>query len=424
MGFLKNTFEKRSFENRTWNEFLEDTKIEEVDRLKDSTYITCVSFIADNISKLRLEVLEKTARGEKLPTEHKWNFALNIRSNNCMTPTEAIRTLITLGEVDGISALYIDKKRKQLIPVKINSMIVDNVGLVDSAKNNPIMYTISSFGAVKECLDRDLVIYKGSGLTLDGAHNKSVSSLLGSTIGSLTKGNNYVLKSYEKGLTGKIVLQLTSDIKDRTELAKIQNKFATLYNAESKILALPAGYQMQNLATTLKDSDFSEIRKLSKREICSAFHLPSSIIGDYEGINGSNSEQIHLQIYADCLQPKLKGLQEELSYKLLTAEELNKFCIEFDESDIYKLDMKTRVDILTGLKDKSILTTDDIRIDLGYKALDSKYSAELTYTSGYLPESVAEKYYTAQYVKVTGETEDNPEENDMKGGEDSGNKEN
>lgn len=370
--------------------------------LNEASYLTVLEYISKSIAKLKLEVLDvDLENGAKIPNKsNDWAYTLSTRFNKTMTAYNGLKTFIEFGLHNGISALFIDKVEKELYPVKVQSLIVDTDGLISTDKDNPILYTCSLANETFDCLDRDLIVFK-FGFTLDGVKSKSIRELSKNTINSLKEGQSYLNKIYKNGGLGKIAIQTTSTIEDKKLLLELQNRWNALYtNSDNKVFTIPAGYTLQSLSNSLSDNDFMNIRSLIRKELCASFGLPSTVLNDYDGISYSSLEQLQLQIYSDCLQPILEQLQQEFSYKLL-GRVIDKV-IEFDEDGLFKFDYETRVNMLTKLKDKSILSANGVLRELGYKESDSEYADELVLTSGYLPESLAKVYYTNKVGVVEG----------------------
>ena len=414
MSFLFNKKEDRAISFK--DIFLTGADLEDFESpaMREATYFTCIDYISSNIAKLPLEVLNIDENGGKLrdETSKELNYTLGVRMNNSMSAYIAVKTFIALGLHDGISALYITKD-KQLIPVKVASLIIDDAGLINTTLDNPILYSCVTDNDTFECLDRDLIVFK-YGYSPRGTNTSSIRSLISNSLNVLSKGNKHVISTLENNGLGKIVVQLTSDIKDSREISKLQEKFNKLYTSDGNVFTLPAGYTLQNLSNSLKEDDYDQIRQTSIRELCATFHLPPQIVGQVEGLSYNSSEQLILDVYTQCFQPIIAQIQQEFSYKLISKANRYTKVIEFDETELYKNDMQTRVNILCQLKDKGVLTTEDVRRDLGYAPLNSEYSNEILMTSGYMPESLAKVYYTG---KVGGSIENDSQSNLDEGGE-------
>lgn len=393
MSFLFNKKEDRALSFK--DIFLGGGELEDFENpaMREATYFTCIDYISSNIAKLPLEVLNIDENGGKLrdETSKELNYTLGVRMNNSMSAYIAVKTFIALGLHDGISALYITKD-KQLIPVKVASLIIDDAGLINTTLDNPILYSCATDNDTFECLDRDLIVFK-YGYSPRGTNTSSIRSLISNSLNVLSKGNKHVISTLENNGLGKIAVQLTSDIKDSREISKLQEKFNKLYTSDGNVFTLPAGYTLQNLSNSLKEDDYDQIRQTSIRELCATFHLPPQIVGQVEGLSYNSAEQLVLDVYTQCFQPIMCQIQQEMSYKLIPKA--NKFTkiIEFDEDYLYRNDMTSRIDNLVKLKDKGILCTNDIRRELGYPMLDDPYSNEIVLQSGFMNISLAQEYY-------------------------------
>ena len=379
--------------------------------LNEASYLTILEYISKSIAKLKLEVLDINLKnGAKTQNnKNEWSYTLSTRFNKTMTAYNGLKTFIEFGLHFGMSGLYIDRVEKELYPVRIQSMLIDTDGLITTDKENPILYTCSLGNETFDCLDRDLIVFR-FGFTNDGVNIKSIRELSKNTINSLKAGQDYLNKIYANNGLGKIAIQTTSTIEDKKLLTELQNRWNALYtNSNNRVFTIPAGYSLQSLSNSLSDNDFMNIRSLTRKELCASFGLPSTVLNDYAGISYSSLEQLQLQIYSDCLQPIMTGLEQEFSYKLLGK--VKDKIIEFDEDGLFKMQYETRVNMLTKLKDKSVLSANDVLRELGYNDSNSEYADELVLTSGYLPESLAKTYYTNK----VGATEE--------GGEIDGNKE-
>ena len=405
MGLFFNNTEKRSISlSDIWGTAIDTT---EKGAINEATYFGCIDYISSSIAKLQLEILD-TSTGSKLPyREHKlWN-KLALRPNKSMTAFQCIKTFIQIGLHYGISGLYIDRNDNCIYPVKINYEIIDDAGLINSTFKNPILYNCTLDTYNFDTLESNIVVFR-YGYTRDGLHVEAVKDILSSTVNSLIKSQDYLNQTFKDGLVGKCVVQTTSTIEDKKELAKVQNKFQSLYSNNGRIFTVPAGFNVSNLNMKLADAEFSAIRSLTKKEICSAFRLPSTVVNDYGDLNYNMSESIYLKIFSDCLQPIMVQIQQDMTYKYLSETDLTHLVIEFNEDDFYRLDMKTRVEVTERLMNKGIITINDGRKDFNYPPLDIPGANIPIIQSGFMPVDVAMTYYS--------------KDNNAKGGENSGDK--
>lgn len=372
----------------------------------ESSYYACINYISKAIAKLPLEILN-IENGNKIPERKHKNFEkINLKPNRVMNAYNAMEMFIAWGLHNGISGLYIDRATGDLYPVEIKTIFVDDAGIIDSAKSCPILYTCKLNNEIFDALDKNVIVFR-YGYSNDGIRVVPVRSILANTVDTLVKGQTYLNNIFKNGLVGKAVVQTTSTIEDEKILKKIQSKFSKLYSNDGRVFTVPAGFNVSSLNLSLADAEYEAIRRLSKKELCSGFNLPSTILNDYEDVNYSTGEQLQLQIYSDALQPIIIQVQQEFTYKYLSKSDREKYVVEFDEDQLYRMDYETRVNSITKLADNG-LTTNDVRREFGYETLEHEGADEILVTSGKMPLSTCINYYDKSDT--------------VKGGEDSGNK--
>ncbi|MBS7130531.1 MAG: phage portal protein [Clostridium sp.] len=262
----------------TWKSMLGNTLTNE-DYLKESTYLKCISYTANKIASLTFHIKRYEENiGYVDAIEHPYHDYIALRPNSGMNFTNMIRSLVTIGEHEGISCLYI-AQNGMLFPCRVNQIFIDNAGLIESMKSIPIALEIVCNNQTKIVAEESCIIYHG-GLTTDGVSCVPIMEYLKQTMKTTMEGQNILSKLFESGLTNKALIQLTSDIKDEKDLKKIQAKFNRLFSNEGRIFTVPAGYNVSPLNLSLADSQFKELRGLSRREIASNFGLSPSMIGE------------------------------------------------------------------------------------------------------------------------------------------------
>lgn len=329
----------------TWKSMLGNTLTNE-DYLKESTYLKCISYTANKIASLTFHIKRYEENiGYVDAIEHPYHDYIALRPNSGMNFTNMIRSLVTIGEHEGISCLYI-AQNGMLFPCRVNQIFIDNAGLIESMKSIPIALEIVCNNQTKIVAEESCIIYHG-GLTTDGVSCVPIMEYLKQTMKTTMEGQNILSKLFESGLTNKALIQLTSDIKDEKDLKKIQAKFSRLFSNEGRIFTVPAGYNVSPLNLSLADSQFKELRGLSRREIASNFGLSPSMIGE-ETSGTVDIEAENLRYLTDTLLVKIKAIEEEFNFKYLDR---------IDRKLGYKVDINFNVLLrTTAEKQKSIIT--------------------------------------------------------------------
>lgn len=370
-----NRIEKReeSVNVNDWNEFYSsENGFETIEKsLQESTYFNCLSIISEDIAKCPIQVKIEDDKGEKTYKKSELYDLLRLRPNPYMTAIDCIKTFVALSIHNGISGLYIDRfndgKIRALYPVKIDNVIIDNVGLINSKKENKVLYDFSLFNETGSCFESEIVILKG--FTLDGVNTKAIKSVMKENFDTSLKSQKYLNNLFSNGLTNKIVVQLTSDVKEEKDLRKIQDKFKRLYSDNGRMFTVPAGFNVSAMNLSLADAQYEQLRRLSKEEIAGIMRVPLSKLG-YIKENAKSEEQDDLRYLKDTLLVRFESIEQELDYKLLTKADREKgIKIRFNTNVLLRTDSKTQAEVISAYVKTGIYDLDYARGILGVEKL-------------------------------------------------------
>ncbi len=79
---------------------------------------------------------------------------------------------------------------------------------------------------------------------------------------------------------------------------------------------LEDGMEFVSAASTARDAQYIESRKLTREEVAASFHVPLPMVGILEHATFSNIKEQHKQLYQDCLGPWLQMIQQEIGLQL------------------------------------------------------------------------------------------------------------
>lgn len=340
--------EAPELEETIWTSFEKGDEEKNNNGFGECTYFSCLKIISESIAKCPIIIKKETPKGDIPARDHMLYDILRIRPNDYMNAVNAVKTYVLLGKHYGISGLYIDRRNNRiqgLYPVRITGITVDDVGLIKSNKSNKILYDFEgSDGECGSCFDRDLIIFRD--MTMDAIHAKPTKQLLHQCLDTSIKSQSYQNKLFGNGMTNKLAVQLVSDVKEEKDLKKIQAKFERIYSNTGRIFTIPANYTVTPLNLTMVDSQFAELRKMSKEDIAGALSVPLSKLGIIKE-NAKSEEQDDLSFLNDCLQVIITQIEQEMDYKLLTAaERRNGYKIRFNVGVLLRLDAKTQAEVI------------------------------------------------------------------------------
>jgi HK97 family phage portal protein len=80
---------------------------------------------------------------------------------------------------------------------------------------------------------------------------------------------------------------------------------------------LEEGADVTTLSQSFHDSQYLEVRRLTREEVAAAYHVPPTMVGLMEKTSYSNMATGHKILYADTLGPLLKQIEETIVLQLL-----------------------------------------------------------------------------------------------------------
>lgn len=352
--------------------FLKVFGIEEnqpVAAMREITYFTCIKKIAEAVAKTPLYLVQDTENGIRRATEDPLNELLSLRPNPYMTAVDFWKAIEATRQHDGISAAVKQYGRKgellALYPCTIEGMTIDDAGLLKSKFRNKILieYRVTGSSTTDYGFYEDLLIFKG--FTMDGINTKPVRELVKSTIEGQIKAQNYLNNLYDNGLTNKMVVQFTSDIKDEKELGKIQAKFGRLYSKGKRIFTVPAGFSVQPVNLSLADAQYEQIRRMSISQIAALFGVKMHQLNDLKDTNNNSLEQQQLNFLVDTLLILYESIEQEVTWSALTKEKRAEgYKARFNTNVILRTDAKTQQEILCGYTAAGIYKPNESRLEL------------------------------------------------------------
>ncbi len=349
--------------------------------LNESTYFSCLKIIAESIAKCPFQIKQETDKGDVVSHDHYLSDLLRLRPNPSMSAIDVFKTLVTLSKHYGIAGLYIDRvgsKVKALYPVKITGITVDDAGLIKSTKGNKVLYDYQGVnGEYGSCLENNIIVLRD--FTLDGINPKATRNILSESLDTSIKSQGYLNKLFQNGLTNKIVVQLTSDLKEEGELKKVQEKFGRIYSNNNRIFTVPAGYNVSSLNLSLTDAQFAELRLMSKKDIAGSMGVPLSKLGEVIE-NAKSDEQDNISFLTDTLQVIFTQIEQESDWKLLSTIDRKKgLKVRANTNVMLRLDAKTQAEVVTAYTKNGVYSLNKAKEIVGVEKLDKDVT---TFPSG------------------------------------------
>ena len=401
-GFF-NKSDRQTVELNNLYKFLGIDPDEDDRAISEATYFACMKILSEGIGKLPLKLLRYNDKnGVETARKHALYYALSSRPNPYMTATNFWSTVEYNRNHYGNAYVWIQGAGKNLklwiLPSTQVTVYYDDAKIL---ADQPDIYYVYSGGGKNYRFSSEEVLHFKSSNTLDGIVGISVKDQLKSTIGGGVKSQKMLNKMYDSGFTAKAVLNYTGSLNDANvqELVKMTEAYAKgdlKDKGVENIIPIPLGFSLNPLNVKLADNQFVEVRQYTALQIASAFGIKPYQIGDYSKSSYASAEAQQLSFLVDTLLYIIKQYEEELSYKLLSRDEIdNGYHFKFNVAVILRADLNTQIDTLSKGVANFIYTPNEARAMLD---LESKEGGDRLLGNG---ASIPVELTGAQYMDST-----------------------
>lgn len=342
-----------------------DTKNTEA--INEATYFACLKVLREAMGKLPCRVLK---RDEKGGVTKAYKHSLYNRVANRPNPYTTASVFWGImehnrNEWGNAYALISGAGSKCsfwiLEPDKVQ-IVYDDKKLLGDVED---VYYVYSNGGTIYTFKSEEIIHLRSSMTIDGIEGLRVKDILKLTIEGNIMAQDMLNKSYSNGFLSKAVIQYTGNLNDenvKTYIKGIEDYADSKTKTKSNLIPIPVGSKLEPLNMKLADNEFLSTKKYSALQIASAFGIKPYQIGDYEKSSYSSAEAQQLSFYIDTLLYIIKQYEEELTYKLLSEEEVQEgYFIKFNISVILRADLKTQIETLSKAVSNFIYTPNEAR---------------------------------------------------------------
>lgn len=335
----------------------------------NATYFTCLKTLSEAVAKLPLKLKQQTGKGIINATDNKLFNVLKVRPNKSMTPTTFWAAVVTLMYHYGNAFVYPcytngHENPPELLILDPSHMVIydDNAKKID--RNGGLWYVYSEPVSGKQYKFRyDEMLHFKTTVSLNGLTGLSVREILGVMIDSEQKSQKFINDMYDSGLTGKVAVEYTADLNEKLAKQAVKT-FDAAIDASKAItfIPIPYGMKLNPLNIKLTDAQFLELKKYTSLQIAAAFGIKPNQLNDYDKASYANSEQQQQAFLTDTLLVVLKGFEEELTSKLLTAKEIaDGYYFKFNVDVVLRADFATRTAGYAALRQNGFISANDYR---------------------------------------------------------------
>lgn len=379
--------------------------------LSEATYFACLKILSESIGKLPLKLVSTSEKnGVVEQKSHPFYSKLRFRPNRFTTSTDFFSTIEINRNHYGNAYAWISNSKKReeqqliILPSDRVDIWYDDKKLLSDV---PDIYYIYQNGGKRYVFGSEEILHFKTSSSFDGIKGLSVRKQLESTIIGGQKSQEMVNQLIDSGFTAKAVVQYTGDLSEenaKTFVKNIENYASGKVKPLHSIIPIPLGTKLEPLNIKLGDNEFMEIKKYNALQIANAFGIKPNQINDYTKSSYASAEAQQLAFYIDTLLYILKQYEEELTYKLLTEDEIKKgLKFKFNVSVILRADLKTQIETLSKGVSNFIYTPNEAR---GYLDLEAKPGGDKLIGNGaYIPAELVGTQYQQKNASIGGDND-------------------
>lgn len=359
-------------------------------RLSEVTYFACLKILSEAVAKLPLSLQRVTDNGGvEDAVDSPYYKAVRIRPNPFMTPSSFWEAMENNRNHFGNAYAYIKLDRRtgvELYPLSSETMrvyIPQDTNLSD-AQDIIYEYVYPETGEMVYFHSESILHFKTSA-TFGGLLGIPVKDKLRMSLDGAKDSQAVLNGMYKNNMTSKAVVQYAGTQEVNSDLSRRFIKQLDDYahgreEASQTFIPIPYGTTVTPLNLRLADEQFLELRKYTALQIASAFGIKPNQLNDYEKASYANSEAQQLAFYAETMLSILKQYEEELNYKLLTAEQIAEgYRFKFNVAAVLRGDTKAQVESLCQGISNGLYTPNEARRNLD---LPSKEGGDRIYFNG------------------------------------------
>lgn len=345
--------------------------------------VSCaVRSISEAVGQLPLVIHRKLPGGGKEPATDHPLYRLLGDAPNAWTPASLFRSQVTadalLQPYGGFAQIVrVDGAPYELIRLdpQLSSIVVD-------FSNFEPLYVVKADGKnpAREIPAADIVhihspAYRPSrGLVGEGREAIALAMVL----------EQHAARLFGNGARPSGVLALKGNV-TADAIAKAKASWQAAHGGTNSggTAVVPADASWQALTFSSVDAQFLELRKFAIAEIARLFRVPLHMLMDLDRSTPRSIESLGQEFVTMTLLPWLKRWEQALELKLLTtAEERDRFCIEFNLDAFARADLLARAQALSVAVAARILNPNEARqIGFGLPAYEGGNTFENPNTS-------------------------------------------
>jgi len=323
----------------------------------------CVQVLSRGVASLPLVVMQREKpRGRKRVDDHPLSDLLHLQPNPRQT-SYGMRQMMQANIMfhgNGYGVIRRDGggRVRELWPVPASAVEVV------PQKSGKTIYKIESAEGNREPWDSSEVLHV-PGLSFDGIKGLSVLAAAREAVGSGLALQEYGNTLFKRG--GRIPGIITTPYNDvsKERRSNVRAGWEEAVGGQSNWhtpAVFPKGWDYKDIGIKPDEAQWIESKKFNVVDVCRFFGVNPQKVYDFDNATFTNIEHTNLAHILDDLQPWIELWEQELSRKLLTAEERAAgFYIHFILQGILRGDTASRAAYYASGRQWGTLSANDVR---------------------------------------------------------------
>ena len=314
--------------------------------MKNTTVSACVMLIAESVAQMTTNVYKKTGRGRVRDDAPNLAYLLRKRPNYYDAPFTFKQKIVSDLLLDGNAFLFVSRNF-DFSPRELTPLEPERTAIRFDEKGN-VYYEYQSQSDLYKYSPENILHIPAYrfGMTVRGESPLAYAfhaAKLGLTL------DQYTNDSFDGGIHSKLLVEVPISEKKFSEddATKLKERILSAYGGRERandpfIVANGMKASALNLASNA-DSQLSENRAYSEREIAKIFRVPLYMLGKDDS-KFTNQEQANTFFLQHTLSPWVVRLQQYLD-RLLTYPYDKDHYVEFDTDTMLRADYKSRMEM-------------------------------------------------------------------------------
>lgn len=359
-----------------------------------TTIYTCCRILADNLSRMPIEV----KRDGKPDPKHKLYSKLRYKPNNYQN-TQMFWSTVEYNR-DTFGNAFVDIRREdwEIIPPQT---ITDY-----ELKNGQLTYIIDwsldpyqekgkqRATKIERIPAQKLLHFRG--ISGDGIIGLSPIAAALQNMKIRDKATGTIVSFYNNRAVSPLAIESRLDSPSAARafsegMDKFEKTYVGVQNA-GKPIQLPPNTKLTPLSIQFADAQLIETLKFTRDEITAMYGIPSFMINDKE-IQQMDIEQQSLEFRSFTLAPITRIYQEELEFKLLSDKDRrNGITIEFDTDVLVEVDIETKAMAYNKMVTTGLMSPNEAAAKLGTQPIQGPFGDMKFLQAQYVPIEMFDKY--------------------------------